>query len=396
LRRAHRNLFLLAYCALAAGVAWFAFERLRPRPQPTLEFFEAPKDALVPVQPGAAQPADASGGGLDPATPQEWRWFVPEDLARQVFPIGREDIRYEPWTHFRQQGGLHRRVDWPEAPEGGFELRTNRQGLREDREIPSPPADRRVLVAGDSHTFGYCANADSFANLLEARLSAERPLERVEVLNAASPGFTFYEYEGTLHRFRAFEPQVFVVGVYAGNDFAELGAVYPVFFGKPLGSLSAEQMELRAKARGAAPYSMGQCFNSISRFRWHPEEAELLVGLAAQICGRMQGICELRKCRMIVVLLPAACDCNWRGSHEDMEHARSLLELSEAENRINDELASSFLAQLASAGIDALDMRPIFDAQAEPPYWRTDLHLSTSGQRLVAEALLPVVEARLR
>jgi hypothetical protein len=110
-------------------------------------------------------------------------------------------------------------IDLAEHPQGGWDIRTNALGLREDQEVPEEKADLRVLVVGDSHVDGLCANADSFPNLLEASLSERHPGRTIEVVNAGTGGWSFYNYLGALEGLAYLRPDVFVVVVYGGNDF---------------------------------------------------------------------------------------------------------------------------------------------------------------------------------
>jgi hypothetical protein len=372
-----------ASATLAALAAVWAWPRLRGEPE-LLRFHQLGDEEL--------EPADARPGKkrLSAATPQEWRYFLSEPQTKRL--LG-DRMVYDPWTYVRSQPFQDVVNSWPEHPEGRWRLRTNGEGLREDHELGT--ADLRVLVAGDSHTFGICSNAESFPNLLEARLAARHPGKSVEVFNAGDAGFSFYNYFGTLLRFQAFAPQVFVVAVYAGNDFVEVTHLHHRFHRTPSVERPPGFQKTRARALEVAKHALGQCFSSVFSLARLPGEYEKARGAALELCTEMKQVCDERGIALLVCLIPPACDGARAEPHAEMARAISVLGLAPEELNISARLAADFLQDLAGAGIATLDMSPIFAAQTEPPFWDLDLHMDLAGHRLVAEALEPVVEARL-
>lgn len=109
--------------------------------------------------------------------------------------------------------------------EFAFRFSTNRQGLRMDREVSLEPAPgtRRILLVGDSFTFGYGVDqGETFADVLQA--SAHRTGQPVEVVNAGfASGFTLdTEYLFTREVGAHWLPRDVVVGVCLSNDLADL------------------------------------------------------------------------------------------------------------------------------------------------------------------------------
>jgi len=106
-------------------------------------------------------------------------------------------------------------------PDGSFIYQLNpafpgisSQGLR-DREfaIPKPAGVKRVLVLGDSVTYGEAVAAEeTFPKQLEQML--KRPGQTVEVINAGVRGYTAYnEVQYYLERGRLFQPDVVIVAL---------------------------------------------------------------------------------------------------------------------------------------------------------------------------------------
>lgn len=105
----------------------------------------------------------------------------------------------------------------------GVEVRINSKGLRDAEHAYEKPAGRfRILVLGDSITFGWGVPADrSYPKVLETALNAGGKGRRFEVLNAgvgnygAAEELAFLEAEGWKYR-----PDLVILGYYV-ND-AEL------------------------------------------------------------------------------------------------------------------------------------------------------------------------------
>lgn len=111
-------------------------------------------------------------------------------------------------------------------------MHVNGAGLRDAEEIPArkPPGELRVLVLGDSFTFGNgVGDSDTYAEVLEARLR-ERGLA-ARVLNAGVQGYDVHQEADWLReRGLALEPDAIVVGLYE-NDIVrrkDAGAAAPV------------------------------------------------------------------------------------------------------------------------------------------------------------------------
>ena len=145
-----------------------------------------------------------------------------EREAAVHFPTNAAEIyRYDPLAF-----SVPRATDEPlqlefdEHPEGGFDVVSNALGLREDHEVEQPKRDLRVLVLGDSHTYGLVANDESFANLLEPLLAENLSGRHVDVLNAGVGSTFFQNYLGNLRRLADLEPDAVVLVAYGGNDFS--------------------------------------------------------------------------------------------------------------------------------------------------------------------------------
>jgi hypothetical protein len=93
-------------------------------------------------------------------------------------------------------------VPWCGVP--GVVETTNAWGLRSPPIQDGPPDLTRILVIGDSYAFGWgVRESDAFPRKLESLLRARRPGARIEVVNAAVPGYALYQQRIMLDRLAA-------------------------------------------------------------------------------------------------------------------------------------------------------------------------------------------------
>jgi lysophospholipase L1-like esterase len=111
-----------------------------------------------------------------------------------------------------------------EFPGAQVTVSTNRWGLRgEEISLEKPRGTKRILVLGDSYTFGlYVNDGEAYPAVLQSMLRADG--YRVEVLNAGyADGWSPDEhYAWLLRRGLAFEPDIIVYGFFIGNDLDDI------------------------------------------------------------------------------------------------------------------------------------------------------------------------------
>lgn len=137
--------------------------------------------------------------GGKPEQPDRWRFSWVE----------RGEIwRLEPGTRFR-------------TSRGGHPVRINAHGFRDRAFLPAEPDTLRILVLGDSVTFGHgVAEEDTYTRRIEAMLAEEG--RRARVLNAGIPGWSTHQ-EWLFYRDHAAELDVDVVLVgFVLNDVTEI------------------------------------------------------------------------------------------------------------------------------------------------------------------------------
>ncbi len=116
---------------------------------------------------------------------------------------------------------------WDIEPSSPYRVVTNSQGLRHQDELEFPKTKLRVLVLGDSFTFGpYLPNHDTYPAILDERL------QDVEVINAGVASYTLQDVV-ELYRERAqfIEPDLIVLQV-LDNDISDYMALKRNYFNR--------------------------------------------------------------------------------------------------------------------------------------------------------------------
>ncbi len=338
----------------------------------------------------AARSADGSGEGAAFGE-------IPEEDARRLFPPLKRNPTtvYDPDVYYHRKGGLNRPQDFEEHPEGGWTLRTNARGMREDEEVRAEKPDLRVLVVGDSHTEGVCENDESFANVLEALLLERHPSLAIEVLNAGTGSWSFYNYLGALEKYRDLEPDVFVVAVYGGNDF--LGVLRPYHYltktTQPAPDRDYyERLDAFREVARHPNRCLGQAVFQLAYLNEFPEEAAIALDVATEATSRIVSACSEQGILPVLAYLPPAWDTQIERYEPDPE---GMLRALEVETTGADGWADRWLEHGRSLGAAVVDPRERFREDPNRLYWQSDHHINLLGHRRMAEALLPAVEAAL-
>lgn len=156
-----------------------------------------------------------------------FRWYVSHTFARK-FPAWTENLvvvrgpqvfAFKPHATGVFPGGVDTKRTFP--------YRTNAEGLR-DRDRPAKtPGTKRVLVMGDSYTWGYAvAEEEAFPQVAE-RVLAERGRPDIEVINGGVPDYNSRQERQLLEQLiPIYQPDAVVLG-YVVND-AEPSTAMPV------------------------------------------------------------------------------------------------------------------------------------------------------------------------
>jgi antitoxin component YwqK of YwqJK toxin-antitoxin module len=330
-----------------------------------------------------ARRAEQARGGV--AFPDDLqREALDEETARKLFVMAKKNFDFDPFCYFRYAPNIVERIEWSEHPNGTWTRRTNSAGYREDANLPADPS-RFVLVSGDSHTDGVCDNAESFPNLLEARLAKTNA--PADVLNTGIVGYSFYNYLGVLEKFADRAPEAFIIAVYGGNDFIEVLRPHHYFRGSQPPPRPHGYWERIEEAKKVSTTALAQGLNQTLYFQVFPEEAEIALEGAWVTIGEMARICRERGIRFLVVYIPPAFEAGWSALDTMRAKAMESLGLDEEDLLLYRRVAEEFFAGLEDRGIESIDMEPLFEANEADCYWKRDLHINLEGHRLIADVV---------
>jgi lysophospholipase L1-like esterase len=281
-----------------------------------------------------------------------------------------------------------REITWPEHPNGGFVMRTNNLGFREDEDTPlvRAPGTVRVLCCGDSHLDGVVDNRDSFPNVLEALLDAESP-GHYEVINGGVGYYGPHQYARFLEQHLDLAPDAYVVAFYGGNDCLnvsrEVHDSLPGGRDRPPGYRDALDT-----ARDACGRAVVQALNQVHYQKQLPELAAATHGALLEQFAAIQRTCREHGIELIVVLWPSLLDAQPELDRAAWQRAAQALSLSEEDLALNRRLVVDLAEWLRAQGIVYLDMFEAMKAEREPCFWLADYHVNVHGQRLTAERVL--------
>jgi lysophospholipase L1-like esterase len=353
----------------------------------------------LPEASGAAGSVDAPAaiddGQITPSARRLAPWEIPgttldEAAVNELLPnVARSDwLRYDPVAIALPIPDKSKTIAWAEHPDGEIVIATNNMGFREDAPTQIAGRGRRVLVFGDSHTFGLANNRECFANVLETRLGALGDGHDYEVINAGVSATGPFEYEGAVRKYLALQPDAVVVVFYAGNDFSNAMA-FSDFYSKrrwpPLAPAVRDRIE---DARKLTREILAQSLSQVYDFTWRPSNG--YTGLAASIeaLGSIAAMCRQREVPLLIALLPTKEDADVPIDADRMLELVKLLGLNEHELGVNRRLTRLLDEALTRAGVRVLDLyEPMRAVTDRPLYWRRDHHLNVDGHALVGELL---------
>jgi hypothetical protein len=146
------------------------------------------------------------------------RWTLPVEYQRSAMYV------YDPEILFRPNPGsaFARVVQLSPTEFSVIRGRVSSQGLREDYIGPKPTGEFRILLLGDSYTFGGTVEVDdTIGGRLQSLLSEKYPQRRFRVINAGVGGTGPWQQRVLLERIGfGLEPDVVLHQLFSGNDVA--------------------------------------------------------------------------------------------------------------------------------------------------------------------------------
>ncbi len=289
-------------------------------------------------------------------------------------------------------------------------VRINAQGFR--GRAWSADAAPRVLVLGDSFTFGWGVEEEcAFPSILEDSLAKTWP--GVRVYNAGVPGYGTLQERALADRLvPAWRPQVVVLAFTVGSDLQDnlIRGLHPeagfevrdgflVERGTPRGAplpfkawlqehshlyVLVQRARVRA-ALGFAPARREAC----AHFLAHDPCGDTACAwdLTLEAVRELASTCRAARAHVVVLAIPHPVQVDERLWHRELARVGgSGLSRWEAQRRLE--------AECRRAGLTFVDPGPVFShAGSSRLYYRIDRHLTPRGHLLLAEAVLPALEA---
>jgi len=306
-------------------------------------------------------------------------------------------VVFDEFSHFRRSPNLRFETPFPEHPDGSWWVVTNAQGLRMDRPSRGDGLEFVVLATGDSHSEGACNNAESWSQLLGARLDTLGLAGNTDVLNASCGGFTLYSYLGVLERALAGaqglpKPNVYAVAIYGGNDLLELLPFRHYFARRPrpLGH-SEYTVDMQHLRRDYMP-AMAQVFEQILYFRHNPGEQEEAIAGAVEVLVEIDRLCQANGIRFVPMWLPSAADLEW-DRHGDV------FDVIAADRTLEDHWRHSALRlgeriRAETAQLDWIDLGPPLAEVPGGAFWVLDNHINLAAHESIAQQLFARLSER--
>ena len=154
------------------------------------------------------------------------RFLMPQPTYSRLLLLTGEQYTEGDFIPFTLKPNYEAKSPSMEFPGKLVTIRTNSLGLRgKETSIRKPNGVKRILVLGDSYTFGvYCENSEVYPAFLET-LYEQEGLSNIEVINAGyADGWSPDEhYAWLVNRGIEFRPDIIMYGFFIGNNIAGIG-----------------------------------------------------------------------------------------------------------------------------------------------------------------------------
>jgi len=293
------------------------------------------------------------------------------------------------------------------------EIRINGSGVRDDEEIgPKPPDERRIVLLGDSLVLAVQVPfSQTFGELLERRLNADRSPYRYRVINAGVQGYGPVE---ELHFFESMaatlQPDLVIETIFVGNDAEEAartgsrlkaGGAAP-----PLAVKDTVATQFRRLVRRSMVLQLLRLRVVSATARFHgllaaPEPP--LQSYAASPAPRIaEGLAITRQCVRDIAAVAASQGASTaialmpaRFQVDDADYGRLKEAVTAAGGELQRDAASQrFDAALAELPLPRVDLLPALRRALPGPdlFFQETVHLTPRGHEIVAEALYRFIE----
>ena len=268
----------------------------------------------------------------------------------------------------------------------------------------------RIIAIGDSFAYGVVPYQYNFFTVLEDNLNQDKPQNKREVYNMGIPGTGPVDYFSLLlNEGLRYQPDMVIVSFFLGNDFSDNRNYYaqgvPWYSHSYVTSLIKFMIDLAIKYKGN-PYDVANTANmkyddnmtvfaddaylNIEKDRsyiFHNPANKIFTqdfDDAFSYLMKMKQICDSRKIKFLVVLIPDEMQVN------QALQAKVVKAIEKKTQQVDFTLPNKLLAQkFQENNIDYLDVLPVF-AEEFPKkrlYRSNDSHWNIVGNKLAAELI---------
>lgn len=291
--------------------------------------------------------------------------------------------------HFHKPN-VSREFKWAEHPEGKITMKTNNIGLRNDGDIKVKKDKNqfRVIITGDSHIDGVVKNNESVAFFLSEGLNKLYPTKKAEVLNAGNGYFGPQNYLGVYQKFEDYNPDIFIVTIYTGNDF--LDAI----------RIEAENERLNVLERPKGYYDKlweidglysgftGQQLNQLKFFNTYPSYVDTSLHITQQSLFEIKNLCKKNGSSFLVVLLPTKIDTEPQIDKIRIDEVFEIMNFNQSHLQKNREMVLMLTNWLNKNSISYINLEEAFKNSNEELFWKADYHINVNGHRTIAEEIV--------
>jgi hypothetical protein len=291
---------------------------------------------------------------------------------------------------------------------GSFQL--NSLGFKDlEFNLNKAPNTFRIVAIGDSFAYGVVPYQYNFFTVLEDNLNQDKQNKR-EVYNMGIPATGPVDYFSLLiNEGLRYQPDMVIVSFFLGNDFSDNRNYYaqgiPWYSHSYVTSLIKFMIDLAVKYKGN-PYDVANTANikyednrtvfaddaylDIEKARSYifsnPASQQFIQDFddAFSYLIKMKEICDSRKIKFLVVLIPDEMQVNLALQE------KVLKAIQKTPQEIDFTLPNKLLAQkFKQNNIDYLDVLPVFAEEfpKKPLYRNNDSHWNIAGNKLAEELI---------
>ena len=303
------------------------------------------------------------------------------------------------------------------APYGETRVTTNSFGMRDKEIMPKQLGQYRILVVGDSITFGLgIALDETYPRVLERKLKAALPTKNIEVLNFGIPAYgTDRELIYLKYHIDRIQPDLIVLGFYVANDISDnlAGQRFRVEGGRLI--KNTEYLDNKIELRRAS-YQLKKTFYSYawlsdrlyflirvinewinlhvpvrldeSIFRYElllkDTPPRILEGwkLTAALVGEMASTAKAHGAEFMMLIIPDDIQYDRR----KWEQMKAVANLRDADVDLNKSVEEA-LAMCTRLEVNCINPLPRFKEEREPLTWENDPHANVRGHEVMADGL---------